>query len=162
MILISDFSVVIAITLSITAVLASGIWFIHNHVGNTSKYPLSGGFFTELGDYPALTLFVHKSALNGKNPIPLSNPEGIKDGYYFIASFDRDGRDYLGQVPPEVFEKLYKKGYDIFTHTPQQLTEIFREVRAATNTLFTNENSVADEKYFQEKIDFARRQLEHL
>lgn len=158
----SDFFVATAITFSIATVLAGSIWITHKYLGNISSYPLSGAFFTEISDYPALTIFIHKTVLNGKNPIPISSPEGIKDGYYFITSFDREGRDYLGQVPPEIFQKMYQKGYDISLYSPQQLVDIYKNLHSATNTFFTNKQFIPDEKYFQEQIDFAKKQLANL
>jgi hypothetical protein len=162
MLIISENTITLGILLLILLLFASIIWIAHKYFGFTDKYPLLGAFFSPNPDYPTLTIFVHESLLKGKNPIPLDSPDGIKKNYYFIASFDREGRDYLGQLPPEIFLKMYKKGYDISVYTPKQLVDIFKEVRSVTDTFFSKDKLSVDEKYFEKKIEFARGQLKYL
>lgn len=152
---------VVAIGFSV-AIATAAIWQTHKWNGHKHDLKTHGAFFTLVEDYPAITIFSHKSGLRGKNPLPLSSPEGIYEDYYFLAVFDREGKDYLGQVPPEIFEKLYAKGYDIDNYTVSELVGIFRELRANTDTLHTEPRPHASEGYFQGKIAFAREQLKQL
>jgi len=150
--------------IGITILLIGCTYFFQSNMSTIpdSNYPLIGAFFTEVSEFPALTIFVHKSKLNGRNPLPLNSPKGIKDNYYFIGIFDKSGSDRLGQIPPEVFIKLYKRGYDISSYSPIQLVKIFEDIRSATKTIFTNDQLVANEKYFKERIAFAREQLRNI
>lgn len=164
--LVSEKSVTIGCVVAIVTVLIGGIIGIHNWGGSSTvssySFKKSGGFFTLIDDYPVLTIFAHKTILNGKNPMPLTAPNGIQDGYYYINTFDSKGRDYVGQVPPEVFEKMYIRGYDISLYSAEKLVEIFKDIRNLTETIHNKEIEHVDEKYLQQKIDFANKQLNYL
>lgn len=110
----------------------------------TSK-PDKGAFFTKNENEPLLVIYANRRALGNKNPLPLTSPNGIKYGYYFIAIFDTNGYDYLGEIASS---QLYEmRDYSFTIDTPcEKLSEIFKR----------------DCDYFKNRILFAKKQLEHI
>lgn len=122
-----------------------------------------GAFFGLIHGAPGISIFIHQSFLKN-NPVPLLEPDGIPRDYYFITNYDWKGKHYLGSLPPELFAKAYRRGYDVDKYTPEQLVEIFKDTIELQRTIHSTPPPLTEfnADYYERKRKFAKEQLESM
>lgn len=104
------------------------------------------GFISNV--YPILTIYTSGNYFKNKpNPLPLTNPDGIPEDHYFVASFDNNFTDYLGAIPSEKMLEIKKL---LVNGTADELLKTFSSTSAPD----------VNKKYYEDRIEFAKQQLE--
>lgn len=149
---------VIIISLLILAVIFK-IYTINSEGRTDLPRDKKGAFFSIINDAPGICIFVHASKLK-QNPIPLLEPNGIPENYYFLQNRDSNGKEYVGALPPEVFVRIYKRAYDIKKYNTEQLSTIFNQTLELQKDIHSQ--SVYKEfnrAYYERNIKWAFDQL---
>ena len=134
-----------------TFVVISLYYILQNHKpkSNSNKSnSVDMGFGFIASNYPILTIYISGNYFKNKpNPLPVSPPDGMSEDSYFIASFDNNFTDYIGAVPNDKMEEIKK---ELVQGTADELLNTFSSTSAPD----------VDKKYYEDRIEFAKQQLE--